>query len=308
MPIIELRPPLLPPPIMPDTWDFMRSFMTVIAAELTASCLFPPEAPPDESNRLLASLIAMLMSCVCIPPPPPPEGAPPPPVNILSACIAAAEPIEPASSEPALPWLYACECAFWTCSSSTGSRCCSCGRCQIADTSVTGVERTGFWCRKPIACEKRPESAPLCDAAWFTASSRSTMRRRQHHTQDQMEIRTGGRATAALLAAVVLLAALATVSLTAAAALTAVLLVIATTAALAAVALLATAALATILLVIAATAVALATTAAALLLVLLLLRVRWGACVSAGVRDHAWEGAYATARPGRPGSPASPCS
>jgi hypothetical protein len=139
MPIIELRPPLLPPPIMPDIWDFMRSFMTVIAAELTASCLFPPAAPPDESNRLLASLIAMLMSFVCIPPPPPPEEAPPPPVNILSACIAAAEPIEPASSEPALPWPYACECAFWTCSSSTGSLCCCCGQCQIVGTSVKGV-------------------------------------------------------------------------------------------------------------------------------------------------------------------------
>lgn len=43
--------------------------MTVMAAPLTASCLLPEAAPPDCSNSLLASAIAMLINWVWEPPP-----------------------------------------------------------------------------------------------------------------------------------------------------------------------------------------------------------------------------------------------
>lgn len=73
--------------------------MTVIAALLTASCLFPDEAPPDLSKSLEASAMAMLISCEV-----PPLllsllllwllSLDPPEVNFLSTCMAAALPSE----------------------------------------------------------------------------------------------------------------------------------------------------------------------------------------------------------------------
>ena len=72
-----LRPPLFPPPTVPPlNFDWTRSFITVIAAPLTASCLLPDAAPPDLSNNFDASAIARLMSWVCellLPLPLPPE-------------------------------------------------------------------------------------------------------------------------------------------------------------------------------------------------------------------------------------------
>ena len=66
------RPPEFPPPMAPLNFDCTKSFITVIAAPLTASCLLPDAAPPALSNNFVASAIARLMSCVLLPPPPPP--------------------------------------------------------------------------------------------------------------------------------------------------------------------------------------------------------------------------------------------
>lgn len=70
---------------------------------MTASCLPPDAAPPDESNSLDASDIAMLMRSDEEPEPPPP----PPEVNIFIACSAAAPPMELALRLLALPSWYA---------------------------------------------------------------------------------------------------------------------------------------------------------------------------------------------------------
>ena len=60
-----------------------RSFVTVMAALLTASC-FPPLLAPCRSKSLEASAIAILISWVCEPAPPPLP--PPPDVNFFSTC------------------------------------------------------------------------------------------------------------------------------------------------------------------------------------------------------------------------------
>ena len=65
-------PPELPPPMKLLALDWTTSFMTVIAAPLTTSCLLPEAAPPDLSNNFEASDIARLISSD-LPPPPPPE-------------------------------------------------------------------------------------------------------------------------------------------------------------------------------------------------------------------------------------------
>lgn len=65
-------PPLFPPPTAPLNFDCTSSFMTVIAAPLTASCLLPDAAPPELSNSFVASAIARLISSLWEPPPPPP--------------------------------------------------------------------------------------------------------------------------------------------------------------------------------------------------------------------------------------------
>ncbi len=75
-PIKPPRPPLLPPPVVPLNLDCTKSFITVIAAPLTASCLLPDAAPPALSNNLEASAIARLINCDWEPPPPPPEVKP----------------------------------------------------------------------------------------------------------------------------------------------------------------------------------------------------------------------------------------
>ena len=57
---------------MLENLDWTSSFITVIAALFTTSCLFPDAAPPEDSNSLDASAIARLISCVCELPPLPP--------------------------------------------------------------------------------------------------------------------------------------------------------------------------------------------------------------------------------------------
>ena len=52
-----MRPPTPPAPPPPNL-DWTMSFMMVIPALLTASCLFPLAEPPDESNNLEASAMA----------------------------------------------------------------------------------------------------------------------------------------------------------------------------------------------------------------------------------------------------------
>ena len=84
------KPPLLLPPVLPPPLNLLctMSFTTVMAALLTASCLFPLLAPPDLSNSLVASAMAMLMSWDWDPPPldlvsePEPE----PDVNFFRIC------------------------------------------------------------------------------------------------------------------------------------------------------------------------------------------------------------------------------
>lgn len=70
------NPPLLPP--LPSL-DWTISFMMVIPALLTASCLFPLAAPPELSKSLEASAMAREIKSDC-------EfgfADPPPPVNFF---------------------------------------------------------------------------------------------------------------------------------------------------------------------------------------------------------------------------------
>ena len=72
---IDIRPPI-PPALPPLNLDWTMSFMMVIPALFTASCLFPLEGPPDESNSLDASAIAREtksdLELGLLPPPSPP--------------------------------------------------------------------------------------------------------------------------------------------------------------------------------------------------------------------------------------------
>jgi hypothetical protein len=78
--------------------------MTVIAAPLTASCLFPDAAPPDLSKSFEASAMAKLIRSVLDLFPAGAEDEPPD-VNCLRIWSAAAEPRELAFRSPGLPSL-----------------------------------------------------------------------------------------------------------------------------------------------------------------------------------------------------------
>jgi hypothetical protein len=66
-----LRPPESFPPVVPPlNFDCTKSFIMVIAAPLTASCLFPEAEPPVLSKSLVASAIARLINWVWELPPP----------------------------------------------------------------------------------------------------------------------------------------------------------------------------------------------------------------------------------------------